>query len=148
MCKITKELPNQAQIEHAIRRNFGGFDKKKNDETFKLFNAVIPSTSKPDRSIYYDNYRISLRDEFKESDHVRRVFFELYTEKHTKKLNEEFALTLDSKKTDSDQQFKKYNKEKFRECLQKDDFEDDDINEKFEDEYSKYFERRFNTEVQ
>ena len=64
-----------------------------------------------------------------------------------RKLNEEFALTLESKKPDSNQQFEKYIKKKFGECLQKDDFEDDEINKKFEADYSKYFERRFNTEV-
>ena len=144
MCKITKEPPNRPQIEHAILRNFSGFDKI---NTLQYFNAEIQYGSNPDEKTHYEQCRKWLKNEFKQLERVRNTFYDLYRAKHLRKLTEDFAKTPECQKSDSDQQFEKYQRKQFRICLDKNDFEDDEINTKFEAQYHEYFKKRFKTEV-
>ena len=144
MCKITKQPPNRPQIEHAILRNFSGFDKIK---TRQYFDDEIQYGSNPDEKTHYEQCRKWLKNEFKKLERVRNTFYDLYKEKHVKKLTEDFANTLEYQKPDSDKRFESYQWKLFGVCLDKNDFEDDEINTKFEAGYHEYFEKRFKTEV-
>ena len=144
MCKITKQPPNRPQIEHAILRNFSGFDKI---NTLQYFDAEIQYSSSPDEKTHYEWCRKWLKNEFKQLKKVKNAFYELYKEKHLRKLTEDFAKTPECQKPDSEQQFERYQKRQFGKCLEKNDFEDGEINTTFEAEYHEYFEKRFKTEV-
>ena len=143
MCKITKESPNMAQIQHAILRNFSSFDEI---DTLQFFNAQnLNSAPYPDKSFYHEKYKSRLRNEFKELDHTE--FYELFRKKHEEKLKEEFAVTPAPQNPDSQQQYDKYLLKKFDEHLENNDFKDQEINDKFEAKYDEYFERKFENEV-
>lgn len=146
MCKTIEQPPNSVQIQHAILRNFSGFPEHFGIDLIKIFNdELCPSPLLDEMEECQRKFRIVFKDEFKVSkfNHILDLLFHEFKDKHAKSHLEQFQGLSTSEKF----QFEAYQRLQFSRCYDKCDFEDPNINRKYEAEFELYFIRRFEKEV-
>lgn len=131
MCKTVKQQPNSAQIEHVILRNFSGHSSDDEIDIVKIFNDKITMRYlPPNKDESKKNCEGMQRNEFKRAKftHITELFFQKFCEMHQDETEEQL-------------------KQNFEDCCKNGDFHNQEMNKKFEEEFQKYFDHKFNNEV-
>ena len=80
ICKNAKEHPTWRQIEHVIRRNFGGFDEFDAIEVFK--SKIHIRTEPPGKSECREQWRPILLKEHKDMEETKKKLFKRFKDQH------------------------------------------------------------------
>ena len=78
MCKTAREPPSWQQIEHAIRRNFGGFDEFDTIEVFK--SKIHHFREVPEKVKCEEKWRSLLRQQHRDMEETKRRLYEQFIE--------------------------------------------------------------------
>ena len=123
MCKNAKEHPTWRQIEHVIRRNFGGFDEFDAIEVFK--RKIHIRTEPPGKSECREQWRPILEKEHKDMEETKKKLFKRFKDQHwdiyefkkdpERECYEDFVIEYNSGKLDSQitAEFEKFFTNKF-----------------------------------
>lgn len=130
MCKISGEPPTWRQIEHCIRRNFGGSDV----DTVKIFRKYVPLRSEPKSQKNYEEiWENKLKRKFLEDPNVKKSFFERFKEVHLSTFSKDNGAALCKKDFDK--------------CFGAGDLKNEQLNQEMKKECKLFSEKKFNTEV-
>ena len=147
MCSKSNSSPNKRQVEHAVRRNFGGYTLEMRKDAAEIFlEQIQPSllTAMPTKSEMKVKLKNNFRDEFK-NDPVKRdqlyaSFFALWHERVRSSLQESVIHEVD------DEQLQQYCSVIFRQMWSEGRF-DYGFQEEYEKQYTSFFQEKFEKEV-
>lgn len=131
MCKRSGESPTWRQIEHCVRRNFGGFDVN----AVNVFGKYIHTRTEPQSEDYYrEVWKKKLRKEYLHDPAMKAHFLNRFQEVHSELFND---------KSDC----KNLCMKKFNERYAAEDLDSEQLNKELEDGCASYSNRKFNAEV-
>ena len=132
MCKNAREPPTWQQIEHAIRRNFGGFDEFDVLEVF--MSEIHMRTLPPEKAKCHQIWRERLHIEYKNLEDTKKRFYKKYKSTVWSNYNH---------KKDGEKECKRA----FNYFYSKGDLHNPQLNENFQKHSDQYFKKKFEGQV-
>ena len=130
MCRNARAPPTWRQIEHAIGRNFGGFEEF---DVIEIFKRMIHLRTEPKKDSCRDKFRDRLQKQHKDLEETKKKFFEKYKNRFWKK-----KLNVGAEKEC---------KQAFINAYRSGDLQDPQLNAELQEDFEQYFNKVFYEEV-
>ena len=146
MCCKSNDRLNIRQMEHAIRRNFGGFSMEGKEDIVEIFMKQVKThlpTSMPEKSCMKKRLKNCFRDEFKNNQANRDQLYTIFLRSWRERIRND--LEGPGKQVD-DELVQQYCSHIFQQKWLEGRF-DSSFQEEYEKQYNLFFEEKFEKEV-
>ena len=146
MCSKSNNRPNICQMEHAIKRNFGGCKLEGQKDIVEVFTEQVTPllpTSMPEKPDMERKLKDNFRDEFKSDQVERDQLYDLFFASFHERIRDDLEAT---EKPADDKQVQQHCSVIFQKKWLEGKF-DFDFQEEYEKQYTLFFQEKFEKEV-